>query len=185
LPVALRCACLGGTSIGWGQWRARAATGAGVEPGVALLVAGLALACYLQGAFVPKAQVLVAVPLVVGALLAPALPAITRRDLPFVLAAAGLAGWAVADGALTGHLLAGCRYFLLIAGVLGLAAVSRQLSSTARQGIHEDVGVRERRHLRLHQQLPVRRREQQPHDHHQELTPVIAGRVVRYPPDRS
>ena len=104
----------------------------GVEPSVALLVAGLALAFYLQGAFFPKAQVLVAVPLVVGALLAPRLPVVTRRDLPVVLAAAGLAGWAVADGAVTGHLLAGFRYFLLIAGVLVLAGVSRQLPGAAR-----------------------------------------------------
>jgi O-antigen ligase len=104
----------------------------GIEPSVVLLVAGLALAFYLQGAFFPKAQVLVAVPLVVGALLAPRLPALTRRDLPIVLTAAGLAGWAVADGALTDHLVAGFRYALLIAGVLGVAGVCRQLSDTAR-----------------------------------------------------
>ncbi len=104
----------------------------GIEPGVVLLVAGLAMALYLQGAFVPRTQILVAVPLVVGVLLAPRLPAFTRQDLPVVLAAAGLAGWAVADGALTGHLLAGFRYLLLIAGVLVLAGVCRQLSGTAR-----------------------------------------------------
>jgi O-antigen ligase len=104
----------------------------GIEPSVVLLVAGLALACYLQGAFFPRAQLLVAVPLVVGALLAPRLPALIRQDLPIVLTAAGLAGWAVADGALTGHLVAGFRYALLIAGVLGVAGVCRQLSGTAR-----------------------------------------------------
>jgi O-antigen ligase len=76
--------------------------------------------------------VLVAVPLVVGALLAPRLPAVTRRDLPIVLTGAGLAGWAVVDGALSGHLLNGVQYFLLIAGVLGLAGVCRQLPGTAR-----------------------------------------------------
>jgi O-antigen ligase len=104
----------------------------GIEPGVVLLVAGLALACYLQGAFFPRAQALIAVPLVVGALLAPRLPTLTRPDLPVVLTAAGLAVWAVADGALIGHLAAGFRYFLLIAGVLGLAGVCRQLPGTAR-----------------------------------------------------
>ncbi len=104
----------------------------GIEPSVALFVVGLALACYLQGAFVPRAQIIVAIPMVVGAVLAPRLPALTRPDLSIVLAAAALAGWAVADGVLTGHLLAGFRYALLIAGMLGLAGLCRQLSDTAR-----------------------------------------------------
>lgn len=104
----------------------------GVEPGVVLLVAGLALACYLQGAFYPRSQLLVAAPLVVGALLAPAMPVFTRRDLPITLTAAGLAGWAVLDGLLTGHLVSGLHYVLLIAGVLGLAGACRQLSGAAR-----------------------------------------------------
>lgn len=96
---------------------------------------GLALACCLQGAFYSRAQVLIAVPLVVGALLAPGLPALTRRDLPIVLAAGGLAAWAVVDGALTGRLIGGVDYVLLIAGVLGLAGVCRQLSGTARLSV--------------------------------------------------
>src|ERR1051326_8190695 len=93
------------------------------EPSVVLIVAGVALACYLQGAFGPKAQVLVGIPIAVGVLLAPRLPALGRVDRLTVLAAGGLAGWAVLDGALTGHVLAGLRYLLLIAGVLVLAAV--------------------------------------------------------------
>ncbi|HEX4726115.1 MAG TPA: hypothetical protein VH333_26640, partial [Pseudonocardiaceae bacterium] len=104
----------------------------GVEPSVGLLVAGTALAFYLQGAFVPKAQILVAVPMVVGVLLAPRLPAPDRRDLPIVCAAGALAGWAILDGALTDHLLAGFQYFLLIASVLVLAGVGRQLPEASR-----------------------------------------------------
>lgn len=106
-----------------------------IEPSVVLLVVGLALACYLQGAFVPRAQVVVAVPLVVAALLAPCLPVVTRPDLPAVLAAAALAAWALADGAVTGHLLAGFRYVLLIASMLGLAGVCRQLPGAARTAL--------------------------------------------------
>lgn len=103
-----------------------------IEPGVVLLVAGLALALYLQGAFFPKVQLLVAVPLVIGALLAPRLPAITRADLPILLIGGGLALWAIADGLLTGHSVAGLRYFLLIFGMLGLVVVCRQLLASAR-----------------------------------------------------
>jgi hypothetical protein len=103
-----------------------------IEPGVVLIIVGLALALYLQGAFLLRAQVIMAVPLVVGVLLAPGAPVLTRRDLPAVLTAAGLAGWAVIDGALTGHLTAGFRYLLLIAGVLVLAGVCRRLPGPAR-----------------------------------------------------
>lgn len=103
-----------------------------IEPSIALLVAGLALACFLQGAFYPKAQVLVAVPLVVGAFLAPRRLMFTRPDLPIVVVAAVLAGWAVLDGALTGHVAAGLRYLLLIAGVLAVVGVCRQLTRSAR-----------------------------------------------------
>lgn len=103
-----------------------------IEPGVVLLVVGLALACYLQGAFYPKPQVVVAATMIVGALLAPRLPALTRHDLPVVLAAVGLAGWAVIDGALAGRLVAGVDYLLLVASVLALAGVCRQLPAAAR-----------------------------------------------------
>jgi len=106
-----------------------------IEPGVALLVVGLALAVYLQGAFYPKAQVLVAVPLLVGALLVPRRLTFTRQDTPVLLVAAGLAGWAVVDGVLTGHLIAGLHYLLIVAGVLGLAGVCKQLPVMTRIGV--------------------------------------------------
>lgn len=106
-----------------------------IEPSVALFVAGIALACYLQGAFYPRAQLLVAVPMVVGALLAPRWLTLHRPDLPVVLAAAGLAGWAVVDGVLTGHLAGGSHYLLLIAGVLGVAGACRALPGPARLGV--------------------------------------------------
>jgi O-antigen ligase len=103
-----------------------------IEPSVALLVAGLALACYLQGAFFPRAQIVVAIPLVVAAFLASRLPIVTRPDLPVVFTAAVLAAWALADGVLTGQLLAGARYVLLIASVLGVIGLCRRLSDAGR-----------------------------------------------------
>jgi hypothetical protein len=106
-----------------------------IEPSVALLVAGIALACYLQGAFYPRAQLLVAVPMVVAALLAPRWLALNRQDLPVVLVAAALACWAMVDGVLTGHLTGGSHYLLLIAGVLGVAGVCRGLPGPARLSV--------------------------------------------------
>lgn len=106
-----------------------------IEPSVALLIAGLTLACYLQGAFYPRTQVLVAVPMIIGACLAPNWRTLTRPDIPIVVTAAGLACWAVVDGTLTGHIPAGSRYVLLIAALLGVTGVCRQLPATARVGV--------------------------------------------------
>ena len=103
----------------------------GIEPSAAVLVAGLGLALYLQGAFTPVAQALVAVTVAVAAVLAPGQAAVTRRDLPVVVAAGALAGWALLNGVLTGHVLSGARYALLLAGVLVVAHTCRRLAHTS------------------------------------------------------
>jgi O-antigen ligase len=103
-----------------------------VEPSVVVILAGLALAGYLQGAFYGWAQLVVALVLFGGVLLLPRAPTFTREDLPVTLAAAGLAGWAVVDGVLTGQSAGGIRYALLIGGALLLAGTCRQLRSGAR-----------------------------------------------------
>ncbi|GAB1509044.1 O-antigen ligase family protein [Actinophytocola sp. KF-1] len=100
----------------------------GIEPGTAVLVAGLGLALYLQGAFTPVAQALVAVTVAVAAVLASGQATITRRDVPVVAAAGALALWALLAGVLTGHVLSGARYALLIAGVLAVAHTCRRLA---------------------------------------------------------
>ncbi len=102
-----------------------------VEPGAAVLVAGLGLALYLQGAFTPVAQALVAVTIVVAAVLAPGSAAVSRADVPVVVAAGAFAGWALLNGVLTGHVPAGVRYALLVAGVLVVAGTGRRLAGTS------------------------------------------------------
>lgn len=103
-----------------------------VEPGVVVIVAGLALAVYLRGAFSGWSQLVVAVVLFGGVLLLPRAPRFTREDLPVVLAAAGLAGWAVVDGVLSHEPSGGVRYALLIGGALVFAGACRQLRDRAR-----------------------------------------------------
>ncbi len=103
-----------------------------VEPSVAVIVAGLALALYLQGAYYGWAQLVVALVLFGGVVLLPRVPTLAREDLPLVLGAAGLAGWAVVDGVLTHEPAAGVRYLLLIGGALVFAGGCRQLRGGAR-----------------------------------------------------
>jgi O-antigen ligase len=103
-----------------------------VEHSAVVIVAGLALALYLQGAFYGWAQLVVAMTLFGGVLLLPRAPRFTREDLPVALAAAGLAGWALADGVLMRESAGGGRYALLIAGAVLLAGACRQLRGRAR-----------------------------------------------------
>jgi O-antigen ligase len=103
-----------------------------VDPGAAVIVAGLALALYLQGAYYGWAQLIVAVILFAGVLLLPRGPEFGREDVPVALAATGLAGWAVVDGVLKHDPAAGVRYALLIAAVLLFSGCCRQLRGGAR-----------------------------------------------------
>lgn len=103
-----------------------------VEPSVAVIAVGLALAVFLQGAYYGWAQLVVAAVLLAGLMLLPRAPTFSREDLPVVLAAGGLAGWALVDGLVTHELAAGGRYALLIAGVLAVAGACRELTGTAR-----------------------------------------------------
>lgn len=103
-----------------------------VEPSIAVIVFGLALAIYLQGAYYQWAQIVVAVVLFAGVLLLPGVPAFGRADVPVALAGAGLAGWAVVDGVVKQEPAAGVRYALLIAAVLLFAGCCRQLRDSAR-----------------------------------------------------
>lgn len=103
-----------------------------IEPSVLVIVVGLALALYLQGAFYGWAQLIVATTLFGGVLLLPRAPTFTREDLPVALTAAGLACWAAVDGLLTHEPAGGGRYALLIAGAFLLAGACRRLRGRAR-----------------------------------------------------
>jgi len=102
------------------------------DSSVQVIVAGLALAIYLQGAYYGWAQLVVTVILFAGMLLLPRLPEFRREDLPVVLAAAGFAGWAVVDGVLKHEPGAGVRYALLVAAVVVFAGCCRELRGGAR-----------------------------------------------------
>jgi O-antigen ligase len=106
-----------------------------VEPSVIVIVAGLALALYLQGAYYGPTQLVVGLVLFGGVFLLPRAPTFTREDLPVALCAAGLIGWALADGVLTHAPAGGGRYALLIAGVLLFAGTCRQLRGRARHDL--------------------------------------------------
>jgi hypothetical protein len=105
---------------------------AAVEPGGALIVFGLALALWSQGAYHWPAQLIVALVLAVGVLFLPRQMTVSRTDLPVVLTAAGLAGWAVVNGVLTSRFAGGVGYGLLIAGVVVLVCACRRLRGRAR-----------------------------------------------------
>jgi O-antigen ligase len=115
------------------RWIARAVRRLmAVDPSVAVIVFGLALALYLQGAYYGWAQLVVAVVLFAGVLLLPRGPVFGREDLPVALAVGGFAGWAVVDGLVKHEPAAGVRYALLIAGLLVFAGCCRELRGGAR-----------------------------------------------------
>lgn len=103
-----------------------------VDSGVAVVVFGLALALYLQGAYYGVAQLVVGAVLVAGVLLLPDPPVFGRADVPVALAAAGLASWAVVDGVVKDQAAAGVRAASLIAGALVLSSACRRLRGGAR-----------------------------------------------------
>jgi len=103
-----------------------------VDPSVAVIVFGLALALYLQGAYYGWAQLVVALVLFAGVLLLPRGLVFGREDVPVALAAGGLAGWAVVDGLVKHEPAAGVRYALLVAGLLVFAGCCRELRGGAR-----------------------------------------------------
>ncbi len=103
-----------------------------VQPGVAVITVGLALAMYLQGAYHGRAQLAVALILLAGVLLLPRAPAFGREDVPIAFAAAALAGWAVVDGVVKHDPAAGGRYALLIVGAVLFSGCCRQLRGNAR-----------------------------------------------------
>lgn len=104
----------------------------GIEPSVAVVVSGLALAMYLQGGYRGWAPLVVGVVLFGALLLLPRAPRVRGRDLPIVLGATGLAAWAGVDGILAGRAADGARYAALIVGALVLAGVCREFRDTAR-----------------------------------------------------
>lgn len=104
----------------------------GVEPSVAVVVSGVGLAMYLQGGYRGWAPLVVGLVLFSALFVLPTAPRFGRGDLPIVLGAAGLAGWAVVDGVLAGRAADGARYAALIVGALVLAGVCREFRDAAR-----------------------------------------------------
>lgn len=117
--------------IAVGETRARSGP-LGIEPSAAVVVAGLALALYLQGAYRGWAPLVVGLVLAGAVLLLPTAPKVTRADLPIVLGGAGLAAWAAIDGVFAGRPADGARYAALIIGALVLAGACREFRDAAR-----------------------------------------------------
>jgi hypothetical protein len=101
----------------------------------AIVLVGLAIGLFRQGAFSTPAQfalgLLVAAALVVGVGNVP----LTRDDLrwPPIPALTLLAAWALLDGAVHGHYTAGIRPALLLAGLGALLLTCRRLTGPARE----------------------------------------------------
>lgn len=100
--------------------------------GAPLLFTALSVSLVAQGAFYLRVQLWVAALLAAALLALPGVHRLARADRPVTLALAGLAAWAVINGALRHDPRAAVPYLALLAGVLAVFLACGRLEAGAR-----------------------------------------------------